>query len=94
MEHEKFFHEWLLMEVEVRQVLAGEDLWGVASLGVAIAMGVVRARKTLHCGGEHAMVHTGLLGEEHEQVIFLRMTAREHHTVEPAPAEEPPPVLQ
>ena len=94
MECEKFFHEWLLMEVEARQVLAGEDLWGIASLGVAIAMGVARARKTLHRGGEHAMVHTGLLGKEHEQVIFLQMTAREHHTVEPTPTEEPLPVLQ
>ena len=36
---------------EARQVLAGEDLWDVASLGVAIAVGVARARETLHCGG-------------------------------------------
>ena len=79
---------------EARQVLAGEDLWGIASLGIAIAMGVARAHETLHCGGKHAMVHTSLLGKEHEQVIFLQMAARERHAVEPTPMEEPPPVLQ
>ena len=60
---------------EVRQVLAGEDLRDVASLGVAIAVGVARACETLHRGGEHAMVRAGLLGEEHERVVFLRMAA-------------------
>ena len=59
-------HERLLVEVEARQVLAGKDLRGVASLGIAISMGVARACKMLHHGGEHAMVHAGLLGEEHK----------------------------
>ena len=59
----------------MRQVLAGEDLWGVASLGIAIAVGVARACETLHRGGKHTMVRTGLLGKEHERVIFLQMAA-------------------
>ena len=37
-------HEQLLAEVEAQQVLAGKDLRGIASLGIAIAVGVARVR--------------------------------------------------